>query len=182
MSDQPWSSPMIGDVYNLLGLIFLKSPTFLDPAFPNRNIDSVFLKLNEELNAIRAELGEERLRSLLALAAATRARFEADPGDSNGEARKGRQMVREMESILLSAVQRPEYPEIDRDEMVALAQRLIKGDSTRRERDTVTDQLLVALPHANIMALLFETPDVDVEQVIDEALRREAEWRAPNAP
>jgi hypothetical protein len=57
--------------------------------------------------------------------------------------------------------------------MIVLANRLRSLDGTPQELDTIADQLLVALPSADVMALLFDTIDVPVEQAIDEALRRE---------
>jgi hypothetical protein len=98
---RPYIPRTIGEVWDQLGFIFLKSPTFEDPAFPGQNIDTVFWQLNEGLAAVRHKLGSERYHLLLDLSARARAHFAADPEDSNGQARAGRELVREMEAIVL---------------------------------------------------------------------------------
>ena len=87
-----------------LAYMFLTSPTFKDGTgyFPRQNIDTAFLGLNEGLLVIRKTLGEERYATLKALSDKMRAMFEADPEDKTGEARAGRQIIREMEPILIS--------------------------------------------------------------------------------
>lgn len=162
----------IGEVYSLLGYILVKGPTF-KTALSGQNIESVFRELNEGLKAIRGEVGEDRLAKLTSLSERTRAHFEADPGDSNGETREGRRLIQEMEAIVLSAVKKPDYPEIDRDEMIELAHRLRVEDGSIKELETIADRLMVALPNAEIMGLLFDDRDLPIEEAIDEALRRE---------
>lgn len=164
----------IGELYVLLGLMMLKSPTFEDPIFPGRNVETIFFELNGGLSAVREELGEERFHSLRALSDAMRMHFEADPADSNGRAREGRKLLQKMEAILLSAVTKPTYPEMNRAEMIVLARRLREEDGSPKELDVVADRLLVALPHGDVMALLFDDVELAVEDAIDEALRRQS--------
>lgn len=163
----------IGDLYVLLGFVVIKAPTFLDPVFPGRNLTAIFFELEQGLNAIRDQLGNERFDELCRMASTARAHFEADPDDSNGRTREGRKLVQEMEAIVLSAVKPPEYPTMGKDDMIALANRLRNIDGTPQELDAISDRLLVALPNAKVMALLFDDTNVSVEEAIDEAIRRE---------
>lgn len=168
----------LGDIYSQLGFMMLKSPTFEDKIFPGQNVETVFFELTKGLDVVRADLGDERFHKLVSLARQMRVYFEADPGDNNGQARKGRALIREMEAIVLSAVKPPNYPPMGRDEMIALGTQLRMMSGTPQERDVATDRLLVALPHGNIMALLIDDIKVSVEDAVDEAMRRETEWRA----
>ena len=97
---KPYIPRSIGEVLDQLGFVFLRAPTFEDPAFPGQNIDSVFLQLNEGLEAVRKQLGEERIQKLTTLSDKARAHFESDPNDENGGAREGRRIIREMEEML----------------------------------------------------------------------------------
>jgi hypothetical protein len=165
----------IGELYILLGFMMIKAPTFEDPIFPGRNVEAIFFELNEGLSVVREEVGEERFRVLTELSDRMRRHFEADPNDSNGETRKGRKLIPEMEAILLGSLKPVTYPPMNRVEMIGLARRLREQDGDPRELDIVSDRLLVALPHGDVMALLFNDPDLPVEEAIDEAIRRENE-------
>lgn len=164
----------LGDIYNLLGFMMVKSPRFEEDIFPGQNVETVFFELTEGLDVVRGDLGEERFHKLVSLAHQMRAYFEADPEDTNGEARKGRALIREMEAIVLSAVKPPSYPPMSRDEMIVLGTQLRMMSGTPQERDVATERLLVALPHGNIMALLLDDIEVSVEDAVDEAMQREA--------
>jgi len=96
----PHIDATIGELMDQLGFMILKSPTFEDPVFPGRNVESVFAALGESLNAVRSKLGEERFQALTDLSGKARAHFEADPHDANGEARAGRRLIYEMRDIL----------------------------------------------------------------------------------
>lgn len=66
-----------------------------------------------------------------------------------------------------------------RDELVALATRLDTADGTEEELDDIMDRLEDALPHGDIITLLYHTrPELTAEEAIDEALRREAAYKA----
>lgn len=174
-SYKPSIPATIGELNILLGFMMLKAPTFEDATFPGRNVETVFLTLNQGLNTVREEVGEERFRELSALSDRMRGHFVADRTDTNGEAREGRKLIKKMKAILLGALKPVTYPLMNRDEMLELARRLREQDGTPRELDIISDRLLVALPHGDIMALLFDEPDLPVEEAIDEALRRENE-------
>jgi hypothetical protein len=63
--------------------------------------------------------------------------------------------------------------------MVALARRMDTADGTEEELDAMLGQLMRELPHGDILTLLFHTkPELTAEEAVDEALRREAAWRA----
>jgi hypothetical protein len=93
-----------------LGSMTLGAPTFKDRAgyFPQKNIDTEFFALNEGLQAVRKQIGEERYATLRALSDKMRSLFEADPEDKTGEAQAGREIIYEMEDILTSAAKRRE--------------------------------------------------------------------------
>jgi hypothetical protein len=69
-----------------------------------------------------------------------------------------------------------------RDELVALAKFLDAPVGTEQEIQDVVNRLIDALPHGNILKLLYHTrPELTAEEAVDEALRRESEWRSSNA-
>jgi hypothetical protein len=86
-----------------LGMMMLKSPTFVDKMgyFPYRNVDTVFHQLNEGLRLIRGKLGEERYLKLIEMSGRMRAHFEADPEDKTDDSLKGREIIHEMENLLM---------------------------------------------------------------------------------
>lgn len=92
----------IGEIMDRLGMMMLKSPTFVDKTgyFPGRNVETIFHSLNEGLRLIWAELGEERYLKLIEMSDRMRAHFEADPEDKTDDTLKGRAIIREMEILL----------------------------------------------------------------------------------
>ncbi len=90
----------IGEIMDHLGMMMLSSPTFKDDYFTDQNIETVFAALNEGLELIRKELGEERYEALVALSDRMRAHFEADPEDKTKDAIAGRELIHEMEDLL----------------------------------------------------------------------------------
>ena len=97
---KPHIPKTLDDLMSQLSFMLLKAPTYEDPEFPGRNLETAFLQLNEGLKNVRAELGEARYEALMALSEKARAHFEADPGDNNGQTRAGRQLILEMEAML----------------------------------------------------------------------------------
>ena len=91
-----------GEIMDHLGYMMLSSPSFVDPDFIGRNLETAFSELNEGLNMIRRRLGEERYAKLLDLSNRMRAHFEADPENKTDETIKGRELIVEMEDILNS--------------------------------------------------------------------------------
>jgi len=95
----------VSELLDHLAYMMLNSPTFKDGTgyLPWQNIDTVFAALNEGLLVIRKKLGEERYATLRTMSDRMRTLFESDPDDTNGDARAGRKLVREMEDLLKSA-------------------------------------------------------------------------------
>lgn len=91
------------ELMDKLAFIMLSSPTFVDETgyFPDRSIDTTFFALNEGLRLIRKRLGEEKYAALVDLSARMRAHFEADPEDETGETIKGRELIHDMEDLLM---------------------------------------------------------------------------------
>ena len=92
----------IPDLLDFLVSMLLSAPKFIDKTgyFPYRNLDYMFRQLNEGLSVNRPKLGEERYHKLMGMSEQMRALFEADPENTTGETRKGRDIIYEMEDIL----------------------------------------------------------------------------------
>lgn len=72
---------------------------------------------------------------------------------------------------------------MSRDQLIALAKRLDAPEGSEEELHAVMDFLVEALPHGDILNLLYHTrPELTAEQAVDEALKREQEWLTSNAP
>ena len=97
----------IGELLEHLIWMLLKSPKFIDKTgrFPFQDVEYVFRELNEGLSNVRPTLGEERYHQLMGMPDRMRALFEADPENTMGETRKGRDIIHEMEDILRQARQ-----------------------------------------------------------------------------
>ena len=98
---RPYIPQSLGDLLDLLGMMMLSSPTFVDKTgrFPERNIDTVFQCLSEGLQNTRGRLGEDRYRKMTAMSDQVRAYFVADPEDK-GDALKGRELILDMEDLI----------------------------------------------------------------------------------
>jgi hypothetical protein len=83
-------------------MMMLKSPTFVDRTgyFPGKNLETTFYELNEALRLISGELGEDRYLKLIEMSARMRAHFEADPEEKTDDSLKGREIIREMGTLL----------------------------------------------------------------------------------
>ena len=108
MQYRPYVPQSVGELLDKLASMMLSAPTFKDKTgyFPQRNLETVFLALNDGLLAVRKTLGEERYATLRALSDKMRSLFEADPEDKTGEAQAGREIIHEMEDILESVAKR----------------------------------------------------------------------------
>ena len=97
----------IGELLEHLIWMLLKSPKFIDKTgrFPFQDVEYVFRELNEGLSNVRPTLGAERYHQLMGMSDRMRALFEADPENTMGETRKGRDIIHEMEDILRQARQ-----------------------------------------------------------------------------
>jgi hypothetical protein len=108
MPYEPYVPQDVGELLDQLAYMMLAAPTFKDDTgyFPQRNIDIAFFSLNEGLQVVRKELGDSNYAALTVMSDKMRALFESDPDDKTGDARKGRVLIREMESILTSVAKR----------------------------------------------------------------------------
>jgi hypothetical protein len=98
----------IGETIDQLGMMVLRSPTFVDNTgyLPYRNIDVIFLQLNEALRRIRNKLGAEPYLRLLDMSDQMRAHFEADPENKTDDTIKGREIIDEMQNLLKQKVRK----------------------------------------------------------------------------
>ena len=94
----------IEEIIDCLGFMMLSSPSFQSPegSLPETNIDTAFGALSSGLAAVRAQLGNETYEMLKSRSDRMRTYFEADPRDDTGDARKGREIILEMEDLLVS--------------------------------------------------------------------------------
>lgn len=101
-SYKPYIPKDVSEIRDLLGLMMLSPPTFVDKSghFPGRNIATTFHALNESLGLIRGKLGEARYLKLLELSDRMRAHFEADPENKTDDTLKGRDIIGEVEKLL----------------------------------------------------------------------------------
>jgi hypothetical protein len=98
---RPYVPQTLGEFLDKLGFLMLSSPTFIDKTgyFPEQNLETTFQSLNEGLQVLRPQLGEDRYRKLREMSDQMRAYFEADPEDK-GDAKKGRALILEMEDLI----------------------------------------------------------------------------------
>jgi hypothetical protein len=101
----PYIPASLGEIYDLLGSMFLGAPTFIDGlgVFPDRNIDSEFHALTEGAKKVRKKLGEERYVQVIDLAGQAKTLFSGDPNDNNGKADRGRLLLYEIEKLIQDA-------------------------------------------------------------------------------
>jgi len=87
-------------------MVQLSSPTFIDQTgyFPEKNIETVFIAMNESLDLIKSEIGEKKYLMLRKMSDQMRAHFEADRENKTGETAKGREIISEMTDILISSL------------------------------------------------------------------------------
>lgn len=101
-SYKPYIPQTTSELIDMLGMMMLSSPTFLDNTgyFPERNIYTVFSDLNESLKLLNGKLGGERYRQLREMSDCMRKYFETDEGDRVENTVKGREIIREMQTLL----------------------------------------------------------------------------------
>jgi hypothetical protein len=99
---KPYVPKGAGEIRDLLGMMMLSSPTFVDKTgyFPGRNVETVFYALNESLRLIRAKLGEKQYSTLIEMSDRMRAHFEADPENKTDDTLQGREIIDEMRDLL----------------------------------------------------------------------------------
>lgn len=98
----------IGEISDHLSMMMISSPLFRDKTgyFPDLDLETVFVELEEGLRAIRAKIGEESYGQLSELSTRMRTHFEADPEDKTEDGIKGRECIVDMKDILRSAGRR----------------------------------------------------------------------------
>jgi hypothetical protein len=108
MKYKPHIPQDVGELLDLLADMLFAAPTFKDKTgyFPQKNIATAFLALNEGLLSVRRNLGEECYAALRATSDKMRALFEADPDDKTGDAHAGCMLIHKMEHILTSVARR----------------------------------------------------------------------------
>lgn len=96
----PYIPASLSEIYDMLASVRGGAPTFIDPDFPERDIDSEFQILDESFGVVRKKLGEERYARLIDLSARTKASFAADPDGTNGKTNEGHKLLTEIEDII----------------------------------------------------------------------------------
>jgi hypothetical protein len=93
-------------IYDLLGLMMLYSPTFIDKTewFADRNVETIFHALNAGLLAHKEDLGEEKYVCLIGMSDRMRMHFEADPENKTDDTLMGRQLIDDMSDILIEHI------------------------------------------------------------------------------
>jgi hypothetical protein len=99
---KPHIPESVSEIMEVLAFMTLYSPKFVDKTgyFPEQNIDTVFLQLNEGVRVNRGKLGEELYRKLVEMSDRMRVHFEADSKNKTDETLKGRAIIHEMEVML----------------------------------------------------------------------------------
>jgi hypothetical protein len=99
---KPYIPQDVGEIMDMLAMMMLSSPRFIDEIgyFPGRNIDTIFLQLNEGLRMMRGKLGDELYLKLREMSDRMRAHFEADAENRTDETLKGRAIIMEMRNLL----------------------------------------------------------------------------------
>lgn len=97
--DRLYIPKSFGDLLENLNAILLCSPKFTGFE-PWRSLEARFYTLNEGLRDLRPQLGEECYQKLVAMSDYIRTCFEADPDETTGETRKGKDLVYEMEDLV----------------------------------------------------------------------------------
>lgn len=99
---EPYIPESLSEIYDLLALMVLKAPTFVDKTgyFPEQDIHTVFIMLTGGIDKVRKKLGEERYAKLNDLAAQAKVLFADDPDDSNGKTDQGRDLLFEIEDLI----------------------------------------------------------------------------------
>jgi hypothetical protein len=112
MQYKPYVPQNVGELLDYLAYMMLSSPIFKDKTgyFPQENIDTAFSGLNEGLQVVRMQVGEDYYAVLRTMSDKMRALFEADPDDTTGDTHAGCMLIHEMEDILTDVAKR-ESPE-----------------------------------------------------------------------
>jgi hypothetical protein len=96
----------INEIIDFLGMMRLSAPTFIDRTgyFPEMNISTVFVALNESLDLVEPQIGEKKYILLRKMSDRMRVHFEAGSKNKTDETAKGREIIFEMRDILISSL------------------------------------------------------------------------------
>lgn len=92
----------LDSIYDFLGWMMLYAPEFRSDTFPasEQGVDITFFGLDEGLEQVRSQIGENTYLQLIVMSQQMRAHFEADPENKNGECKMGRTLIEDMSDII----------------------------------------------------------------------------------
>jgi hypothetical protein len=92
----------LGELLDTMTFMLLSSPKFQDDSgyLRGMSLETSFYGLNESLRRLQPQLGEALYAKLTAMSDQMRAYFEADPEQTTGETRKGKDLVYDMEELI----------------------------------------------------------------------------------
>jgi hypothetical protein len=108
----PYIPKDISEVIDCLGSMMLESPDFIDKTgyFPGRNLSFAFHELDEGLQTVRSNLGENLYTTLKTMSDQMRAHFAADPENKTDDTLKGRALITEMSDLLIQHIRAAKKP------------------------------------------------------------------------
>ncbi len=104
-NSEPYIPSSLSEVYDLIALMILSAPTFVDRSgyFPEQDVHTLFSMLTQGFEEVRRKLGEERFDKLNDLATRAKALFAGGVDDSSGKADQARDLLFEIEEIIQDA-------------------------------------------------------------------------------
>jgi hypothetical protein len=90
----------LGDLLDYLSVLLLESPKFENLYYLRRDLDSTFAVFDESLRRLQPQLGRALYERFVRDSKQMRAYFAADPEQTTGDTRKGKDMVYELEDLL----------------------------------------------------------------------------------
>ena len=111
-SRAPHTPRDIEEIIDLLGMMMLYSPTFIDQSgfFSGRNVETVFQALNEGLLLVHGECKGGIYNELRTMSDRMRTHFEADPGNETDDTLKGRRLITEITDLLIQYLRAAKKP------------------------------------------------------------------------
>ncbi len=98
----PYIPQTLGELWDLVGSMVLGAPRFIDTSgfFPEKDINTEYLKLTEGLKVVRPALGDERYAQLVDMAQRTKALFVQAVDEDAEEIWTGRNLLLDMVDII----------------------------------------------------------------------------------
>lgn len=105
---EPYIPSSLGEIYDQLGSIILKAPTFIDKTgyFPNHDINLRFYQLDTGLGRVKPKLGENNYTKAITFSARAKALFLEDPDMTNGKTKEGIWLLDEISQLITDARRR----------------------------------------------------------------------------